>query len=170
MKTLSYSVTSLAAVLALAGSTSAFAGQQQVTPSQTQFYPHAGDTVEFSLDYRADSLKLAGLGISLYFDGKALEFVGFQSCLATGRIGQDTVAAEDKADADKNPQTTQLATVAWASLSSNWPGADTLLPLTLCTAQFKVKEGFSGETQIDLKGEAAAGEMFVGGVVKALVP
>lgn len=148
----------------------ALAGQQQVLPSQTEFYPNAGETVTFNLDYQADSLQLSGLGVSLYFDDKALEFLGFQSCFPTGNVGQDVTATADKDDADENPQTTQLATVAWTSLNSQWPGENTVLPLTLCSAQFKVKDGFSGETQIDIRGEAAAGEEFVGGPVVVFAP
>lgn len=147
----------------------ALATEQKVTPSETTVQSSSGETVEFSLNYEAQNAKLAGLGLSLYFNHAELEFLGFPYCLKNGKVGSDKTANEDKKDKDKNPKTDRFVNVAWLSVDSEWPGDEVAQPLALCSVKFKVNKNFKGEAQVSLKGEAAEGETFVGHNVKITV-
>ncbi|MEE9352663.1 MAG: cohesin domain-containing protein [Thiotrichaceae bacterium] len=145
------------AFTALTLTSHASATTQTITAEQFGYEVDLGESFDVPLSYTSDSSDLTGLGLTLVFDSNKLAFEGFSSSLQQDLLAADTSAKADSTDIDKDASTDNIATIAWASLSGDWPGK-TSTPLTV--ARFKVIEAAASDTAINISGSAASNSTF----------
>lgn len=97
---------------------------------------------------------LTGLGLRLHWDSTRLTFNGLVNVLATDQAGIDSACRDDSvSDYDNDPATDCYVSIAWASLSGNWPGS---LPQSLLQAQFSSVLGVDQATRVNLSASSTA--------------
>jgi hypothetical protein len=106
----------------------------------------ANGQITVKVNYNADSDQLAGLGLRIHFDSDVLTFADIKDVLAKDLINTDSEAQADTDNLDGNASTDSYVTVAWASLSGDWPSED--LPGELLTLVFDVADDTAGSTDI----------------------
>lgn len=148
---LRYSKQGLLSLLLLPFAASA-AQQISLSPANQQASP--GEPFEVSLSYTADSEKLTGVGVQLYYDSSKLKLTGIHSIYQGGKLAVDSQSKPDTKNADGDATTDRFINAAWFDLSGNWPGTSTT-PINLYTATF-VATDFSGNSSIKLTGRPAS--------------
>jgi len=99
-------------------------------------------SVTIQYDVSDGDATLTGLGLHVHYDSSVLTFSASENVLATDNIAlEDPVSDTDDLDGDSS--TDKYVSVAWASLSGNWPGT---LPQDLVTLNFDVADDVTAET------------------------
>lgn len=118
---------------------------------------------DVDFEYSASSTTLTGLGLTLYFDSSKLKWNSFSYILPQDKTGADSSPSADSGNADGDASTDSKLTIAWVSLSGNWPNES---PVKLITANFSFADTYQpavgDKIAINLTANAAAGQSFVG--------
>ena len=97
---------------------------QRVVPVPSRVAVRVGDELRVRLDSQVLGLDparpVAGLGLRLHFDGRALALLRVGDVLAAARVGADRAAQPDVADADADARTDSVLQFAWADLGGRW--------------------------------------------------
>ena len=142
---------------------------QTISSSMTEIETTPTKEISFDLSYLADSKELTGLGLSLHFDSKQLEFVGFSDNFSQDLMNADTTAQIDNHNNDNDEKTDKKASIAWLSVSGKWPGEGETMPLSLVSAHFKALASAQGETHINISGSPAAGNEFTAQAITVMI-
>ena len=155
------------AMLALScGATWGWAATQVVTVQPSSLQAAPGAEVRCALQYSVvdgpAAARLSGVGVRLHFDSRRLKFLGFESVLGQGLLGQDEQPAADLKNADRDPGTDKFVQAAWVDVSGDWPRG-IALPAQLLTARFLVVGKSAGTTYVRVSSSGtAAGAGFRG--------
>ena len=112
------------------------------------------------ISYNAEDTTTTGLGIRVHFDSSAININGISDIFQNGLLSEpsDPVADDDNRDGDTN--TDQFVTLAWTSVSGNWPNS---APVDLATITFDIDEDAIGTSAINFTASSnAAGFDFDG--------
>ncbi|MDG2018431.1 MAG: cadherin domain-containing protein, partial [Porticoccaceae bacterium] len=122
---------------------------------------NAGDQVEVTVDYLAESNQLTGLGLRIHFDSSSLSVSDISDVFADDLIFTNTVAEADIENLDGIASTDSFVSAGWASFAGNW--TSTGLPEDLLTVVFDVAGDASGSTEIGFSAiDTAVGYGFLG--------
>lgn len=135
---------------------------QIVVPSQSNFEISAGDTVEFTVNYTAESADpVTGLGLKLYFDSSKLQLdvSNVSEIFPTNKFGPHVINS-DSSNGDSDDTTDKFLNVAWVNFSgATWPGTGAV-DTPLYTVKFTATQDFSSDTAIKFTADPAAGQTF----------
>ncbi|MFV2070318.1 MAG: hypothetical protein ACC645_25405, partial [Pirellulales bacterium] len=133
--------------------------QQLVTATVSAGTIAPGQPLSVSVDYATDAMAATtGLHLRMHFDSSQLTLDSLSDLLPTGFSSEDVQSEPDCGSAvcggfDGDPNTDVYVNVLWIATAGDWPAAE---PVRLLTANFTVAETFSGQTQINFSGNAAA--------------
>jgi hypothetical protein len=134
------------------------ATQHVYVSSSTKSEDGTQETIVIS--YNAEDTTTTGLGLRVHFDSSAININGISDILQNGLLSapSDPVADDDNRDGDTN--TDQFVTLAWTSVSGNWPNS---APVDLATITFDIDEDAIGTSAINFTASSnAAGFDFDG--------
>lgn len=109
------------------------------------FYLKSGNMFSFYYDVSDEEDALTGLGLSVHFDSSVLASARFANVLSTSLVGYDTVPGMDTGNADNIGSTDRLLNIAWADVSSQWPGT---LPVKLFDLEVKAQDSATTSTPV----------------------
>jgi hypothetical protein len=120
------------------------ATQHVYVSSSTKSEDGTQETIVIS--YNAEDTTTTGLGIRVHFDSSAININGISDIFQNGLLSEpsDPVADDDNRDGDTN--TDQFVTLAWTSVSGNWPNS---APVDLATITFDIDEDATGTSAIN---------------------
>jgi len=135
------------------GISPAFAQNQEVTISPSNFNQARGDsfTVSVGYDVSDDNNTLTGLDLNIHFDSSKLNYISYDNFLDKGEIQISPILTNDTANEDNNPSTDKMIVMSWATTAfpAQWP--NTALPVVLAELNFSVKQDAeSGDTVINI--------------------
>ncbi|SVE03810.1 uncharacterized protein METZ01_LOCUS456664, partial [marine metagenome] len=130
-------------------------------PSPLSVVPgSAGRTLTVSYDTDPTGLLTSGIGVSAYFDSSKLSFVSMTALLNGDLVGITNLPGYvlgDPNDEDGDSNTDLKATIAYASLSGEFPDTSDSWPVPLFQLEFDVDDYATGESSVNYVVSAAVG-------------
>ena len=97
-----------------------------------------GNNGKLVVKYRSSDANVTGLGLSIHYSSAQLNNIEINDVLGNDLITKNVTSERDKDNKDGDSSTDMVIDMAWASISTNWPGQK---EVNLVTLEFTKESG-----------------------------